>query len=276
MSFFLGPNSTAAGYRLFAHDSVGSTSAEALALARAGDSGRVWITAHEQTAGAGRRGRVWQTPRGNLAASVFVVAKTSTGRAATLGFVAGLSLMDALAAVAPALVVETAIDGAAGGKSRLALKWPNDLVTDSGAKIAGILLQAERLADDRIGIVAGIGVNVTAAPGGTEVPATCLAALGCHVSPETLFAELAESWLEHMRIWDNGAGLPEIRTQWMKRARGIGEEVAIRAGAEIVRGRFETIDDDGRLVVRTADGQARKITAGEVHLGAVASLRSAG
>ncbi len=275
MTFILGPNALAAGYRLFPYDTIGSTSAEAMAMARAGDSGRVWVAALEQTAGVGRRARPWQTPRGNLAASVFVQTSATPNRAATLGFVAGLSLMEALAKLAPALVADTALDGATGRKSQLALKWPNDLVNGGGAKIAGILLQAERLSRDKMGVVAGIGVNTIAAPEGTPFPATSLAALGCRITAEELFTELAESWLRYERLWDNSEGLPAIRELWMERATGIGEEVAVKVGNEIVRGRFATIDDEGCLVVRTPGGE-RRITAGEVHLGTVASLRAAG
>ena len=274
MSFVLGPNAIAAGYRLFGHDSVGSTSAEAMKLAGAGDPGEVWVAALEQTEGIGRRGRHWETPHGNLAASVFITAETSAGIAATLGFVAGLSLLDALAKLAPALVVDAALDGAEGRASRLALKWPNDLVA-GGAKIAGILLQAEKLGANRVGVVAGIGVNVVGAPN-TGAPATSLAALGAKITAEDLFVELAESWIVQLRVWDGGAGLPAIRRNWMERATGIGQEVAVRVGEEVVRGRFETIDDEGHLVVALDDGTRRRISAGEVHLGAVASLGAAG
>ncbi len=273
MSFVLGPVALAAGYRLFGHDSIGSTSAEALALARAGDSGRVWVAALEQTAGVGRRGRPWQTERGNLAASVFTVTDVEPSVAATLGFVAGLSLLDALGRLAPALSVDAALDGVPDRGKRLALKWPNDLVAGS-SKIAGILLQAERLDARKIGIVAGIGVNVVSAPAGTG--ATSLASLGARITAEALFTELAESWIGHERVWDHGRGLASIRGRWMDKATGIGEEVAVRVGGEIVRGRFDTIDDEGCLVVRGGDGSLRRITAGEVHLGAVASLGAAG
>lgn len=275
MSFVLGPNALAAGYRVFSFDTIGSTSAEAMAMARAGDAGRVWVASLEQTAGVGRRSRPWQTPHGNLAASVFVQTSATPNLAATLGFVAGLSLMEALAKLAPALVVDTALDGASGRKSQLALKWPNDLVHGGGAKIAGILLQAERLSPEKMGVVAGIGVNVVAGPEGVDYPATSLAALGCKVTAEELFTELAESWIGYERLWDNGAGLAAIRELWMERATGIGEEVAVRIGTEIVRGRFHTIDDEGCLVVSTPGGE-RRITAGEVHLGAIASLGAAG
>ena len=55
------------------------------------------------------------------------------------------------------------------------------------------------------------------------------------------------------------------------RAAGIGEEVALRVGSEVLRGMFETVDDEGRLVIRDAGGRRRTIGAGEIHLGAMAA-----
>ena len=276
MSFVLGPNALAAGYRLFSYDAIGSTSDEAAALARSGDTGRVWVAATEQTAGRGRRGRLWHTPPGNLAASVFVQTDVAISRAATLGFVAGLALHEALARTAPALAIEMALDGAGGRTGGLALKWPNDLVAGNGAKVAGILLQAVSLSGGRIGIVAGIGVNIVTAPRGLEAPATSLDALGCHVAAEALFVELAEAWVAYERRWDNGRGLETIRSLWLERASGVGGPVAVRTDAGVTSGVFETIDEEGCLVVRAVDGSARRVTAGEVHFGVAASLRVAG
>jgi len=275
MSFYLGPNALAAGYRLFAHDTIGSTSVEALKAAEQGDEGRLWVASREQTAGVGRRGRKWLTPHGNLAASVLTVTHVSLERAATLGFAAGLSLVEALGRVAPALDISTALDGSERAKSRLMLKWPNDLVAN-GAKIAGILLQAEPMPGGNVAVVVGIGVNVAIAPEVPDQPSVSMTALGVRTSPEEVLAELAESWLRYEQLWDHGNGLPDIRDLWLHHASGIGGEVAVRMDGEIVRGRFETIDDHGCLVVLRNDGSRRRVAAGEVHFGAVASLGAAG
>ncbi|MBN8999827.1 MAG: biotin--[acetyl-CoA-carboxylase] ligase, partial [Rhizobiales bacterium] len=50
-------------------------------------------------------------------------------------------------------------------------------------------------------------------------------------------------------------------------------DVAVRIGDRIVSGVFETIDEEGRLVIRSPQGVIRTIAAGEVHFGAVASAR---
>lgn len=270
MPFVLGPNALAAGYRLFAHDAIGSTSEEALTLARGGDAGQVWVVAREQTAGRGRRGRAWYTSAGNLAASVYVRTSAPLTRAATLGFVGGLALHAALGEIAPAV----AGVGEPSRGHRLRLKWPNDLVTEEGAKVAGILLQAVDLGPAKLGVVIGIGVNIVSAPADLGVPATSLSALGVRATAEDVFAELAEAWVSFERNWEGGRGIEATRALWLERATGVGGRVSVRTAGGDVSGVFETIDDEGRLVVRTPDGTLKRVAAGEVHFGGAASLRA--
>lgn len=276
MSFALGAAALAAGYRLAAFDTIGSTNDEALARARAGESGPAWFVSDRQTSGRGRRGRDWHTQKGNLAASLLLTGPIAPGMAATLGFVAGLALSDALAQVAPQVGAATALDAAAGpGGARLALKWPNDVVAD-GAKLAGIMLESELLPGDGHAVVIGVGVNVVAAPAGVPYPATCLADLGSGVTAPVLFAALSDAWVARHMQWAEGRGLAAIRDAWMARAAGIGGPVAVRIGGRVLRGTFETLDDDGCLVVRDGDGNRVPVAAGEVHFGTVASLGAAG
>jgi len=124
---------------------------------------------------------------------------------------------------------------------------------------------------DRLAVVVGIGTNVVAAPEGTPTPATSLAAIGVHVGAEDLFAELSDAWAETRGIWDNGRGFGEIRRLWLERAAGLGQPVAVRAGAGTVEGIFDTIDEQGCLIIRKADGHRVPISAGDVHFGSTAS-----
>jgi BirA family biotin operon repressor/biotin-[acetyl-CoA-carboxylase] ligase len=265
MTFALGPRATSAGYRLAAFDQIGSTNAEALARARDGEREPTWFVTTEQTAGRGRRQRAWVAPRGNLASSILEVMDVSPAVAATLGFAAGLSLESAL----QKLAVEANMRRAEPLK--FALKWPNDVLAER-QKLTGILLEAEAVAGNRLAVVVGIGTNVVAAPEGTPTPATSLAALGVHVSAEELFKALAEAWVEFRGIWDNGRGFAGIRKAWLDRAFGVGEPVAIRTGTATIEGTFDTIDETGCLIVRTAEGRRMPITAGEVYFGTAASL----
>ncbi|TIM34979.1 MAG: biotin--[acetyl-CoA-carboxylase] ligase [Mesorhizobium sp.] len=271
MAFRLAPTAASEGFRLEAHDTVGSTNALALDRARAGDPGKLWVVSKKQESGRGRRGRVWATPEGNLAATLLVVTNAELRLAATLGFVAGLALADALDAV-PKGRIAIGLDGGSDGKNRFELKWPNDVLA-SGAKLAGILLESAILEGDRFAVAVGIGVNVVAYPKDLPYPATSLGALGAACDAETLFLALSDAWSENARLWNDGRGLAAVRRRWLARAAGLGGQVAVRIDGNVVRGTFETIDEDCRFVIRDDEGSVLTIAAGDVHFGAVASAQ---
>ena len=267
MTFSLGPRATSAGYRLAAFEQIGSTNAEAMSRARAGELGPIWFVTPEQTAGRGRRSRPWIAPRGNLASSILEVMDVAPAAAATLGFAAGLALEAAL----QKLSIEANLRRAGAEALKFSLKWPNDVLAER-QKLAGILLEAEAVAGNRLAVVVGIGTNVVAAPEGTPTPATSLAALGVQIGAEELFMALSDTWVEFRGIWDNGRGFAEIRRMWLERAAGLGDRVAIQNGSTTIEGTFDTIDETGCLIVRTAEGKRVPIAAGEVYFGAAASM----
>lgn len=264
MTFVLDPAATAAGYRIEVHDSLGSTSTQALERARAGAPGPLWVVTREQTGGRGRRGKGWGWIKGNHAASLLwpVPAGLAPDRVATLGFVAGVAVDRALRrACGP---------GPDGRAPDFRLKWPNDVLL-AGAKLVGILLEMENLPSRGPVVTIGIGINVTGAPEGLPYAATSLAQAGHAVDAPGLFRLLSGAWVEVERIWDEGRGFPRIREAWLAAAAGLGGPVSVQAGGRIVTGTFETIDEGGRLVVRLADGGQVAVSAGEVHFGAAAT-----
>jgi BirA family transcriptional regulator, biotin operon repressor / biotin---[acetyl-CoA-carboxylase] ligase len=259
MVFTLGPKAISSGYRLTSFDQIGSTNSEAMTQARAGERGPMWFVTLEQTAGRGRRHRPWIAPRGNLAASVLETLDVAPAVAATLGFAAGLAL-------------ETALRAVAGPRTGFSLKWPNDVLAGD-AKLSGILLEAEAVPGG-LAVVAGMGVNVVAAPEGTPTPATSLRALGLDISAERLFTALSDGWAEYRGIWDKGKGFGEIRRRWLALAAGLGQPVTVHTGQAMVSGIFDTIDDTGCMIVRMSTGEKIPISAGDVHFGAAASARA--
>jgi len=237
-----------------------------MAQARAGERGPIWFVTAEQTAGRGRRQRAWIAPRGNLASTILEVIDVSPAIAATLGFAAGLALESALRRVS----VEAALRAGGINDLNFALKWPNDVVAGQ-KKICGILLEAEPVPAGGLAVVVGIGTNVVAAPEGTPTPASSLKALGIDVTAEDLFSALSDGWAEFRPIWDDGRGFGEIRKLWLTRAAGLGQAVAIRSGGSTIEGTFDTIDEQGCMIVRTPEGRLVPITAGDVHFGSAAS-----
>src|SRR5450756_2994353 len=241
-------------------DVTNQTGPRSPSRARDGERGPVWFVTSEQTAGRGRRHRPWVAPRGNLASSIREVIDGSPAVAATLGFAAGLALEAALRRIS----IEASLRAAGSDDMNFSLKWPNDVMAGR-KKLAGILLEAEAVADDRLAVVVGIGTNVVAAPEGTPTPATSLAALGVHIGAEELFAELSDAWSEFRGLWDNGHGFGEIRTLWLERAVGLGQPVAIRTGGSTVEGTFDSIDESGCMIIGTSGGKRVQISAGDVY-----------
>jgi len=258
----LGPKAISAGFRCEAYDHIGSTNAEALSRVRDGECGPIWFATTEQTAGRGRRDRTWIAPRGNLAASILEVMPIQPGIAATLGFAAGVAMINALQQACGSHAAD------------FRLKWPNDLLAN-GAKLSGILLEAEAAPDGRLAVVVGIGTNVVAAPEGTAYPATSLAALGIDTDAGHLFAALSDAWCDLRAIWDQGRGFAAIRTMWLAHAAGLGERVHVSNGPAVtLDGIFDTIDEQGCLIVRGADGRRTTLAAGDVYFGAAASTKA--
>lgn len=244
----MGIASGAAGIGRIACDTVGSTNEEALRRARTGETGPLWITARTQTAGRGRRGRAWVSAPGNLFATLLLTDPAPPKRATQLSFVAALAVHDAIVSLVPGL------------ESRLTLKWPNDVLCD-GAKLAGILIEAE---GRRPLIVAvGIGVNCRHHPAETDYRATDVAAAaGAAVSAEAVFEALSGAMARRMAEWQ--CGFAAIRAAWLDRAGSLGGELAVRLGTRELSGRFEALDEAGRLVLRLPDGRRERIAAGEV------------
>jgi BirA family biotin operon repressor/biotin-[acetyl-CoA-carboxylase] ligase len=246
----LDPTAAAAGARLITHDTIGSTNADALRLAREGERGPLWVTAKSQTAGRGRRGRAWVSEPGNLYASLLLADPASPDRFPELSFVAALALYDAVGGRIPGLA------------NRLVLKWPNDLLIDRN-KFAGILVEGEGAT-----VVIGIGVNCVHHPADTEFPATDLATAGVRTSPENLFTALTAAMTVRLTQWNRGTGFAAVRADWLDRAAGIGKPIRVKSGEGELSGRFETLDDSGRLVLRRDDGTMQAVAAGDVFLAA--------
>ncbi len=241
-----------------------------------------------QTAGRGRLDRVWSTPPGSaLAVSVLVrhdggfgavdpgranadagPATPDPGRANAdprrlgwLPLVAGVAMTRAVRAL-----------GVAGA----ALKWPNDVLVETGpapGKLSGILTELTPH-----GVVVGAGLNLTAQVDELPVPtATSLALQGvpaaaatapaatapaatapagttsAAVADEALAAYLGQLWplIERWRAEPEPARLralvePELST--------LGRAVRVdRPGQPVLIGSASGLDDDGRLLVRPAD-----------------------
>lgn len=271
----LDPIAEAAGVQLIALDETTSTNEEA--LAKANMRSPVWVTAATQSRGRGRHRREWVSRRGNLFASLGLMEPAPVDHAPELAFVSALAVRDAVAAEAPVLT------------DQLKFKWPNDLLL-ADQKCAGILIEGEVRRDHGsdttdFKLVVGIGVNCVSHPpmvprgpdegsfssflyeGTVTYPVTDLRAHGADVTAERLFTRLSATMCQRIAQWDRGVGLPAILTDWLRHARGIGEQISVRDGIGREKvGRFTGLDESGRLLLDLPDGTTEKIAAGDVFL----------
>ena len=114
------------------------------ALAQGSGEG-LCAVALQQSGGYGRQGRLWESPLGGLYTSFALVPAhrgVSLDRLPLVSLVMSIVLRRALGKYCDA--------------SKLAIKWPNDLLFDGG-KVAGISLEATAG-----GVCVGIGINVFA------------------------------------------------------------------------------------------------------------------
>ena len=234
---------------------IGSTNAEGMARLARSETFPVWLVADIQTSGRGRRGRPWTSELGNLFASLVLPNPAPVANLAQLCFVAGLALRDAVLAAAPQIRPDA-----------LKLKWPNDLLLDGG-KVAGILVEGGSDPSGRPAAVIGFGVNCLHHPDDLPYRATSLEASGAPTAPDRLLEALDLAMAVRLNQWNAGAGFPAIRTDWMRYALGMGDQVSVKIGEREVVGRFDNIDPRGAMTLRRKDGTAEIITAGDVSLG---------
>ncbi|MBU1347668.1 MAG: biotin--[acetyl-CoA-carboxylase] ligase [Alphaproteobacteria bacterium] len=245
-------------------DEIDSTNAEARRRAEAGETTIQWIVARRQSAGRGRRGREWNSDTGNLFATLLTLTQKSPAEAAQVTFLAALAVADLLDAFA--------------APGAVSIKWPNDVLID-GVKACGILVESGAHTSGALWLAVGIGVNLAHAPGGTERPATSLAAhlrsdIAYPPPVEAAATVLAEAFALWMERWDS-LGFQPVLDAWTARTKGLDGPCVARLGHETVTGVADGVAADGALRLRTADGGLRLISAGDVFFGPDAHERAA-
>lgn len=222
---------------------AGSTNSDLLAEAHAPEG--EWLIAARQDQGRGRQNRAWESQAGNFHGSTIVRLRPTDPQAGSLALAAGLALIRAVEAAAPA--------------TGLMLKWPNDLLLGQ-AKLAGILLERQ---GDRV--VAGFGVNLAHAPdiAGRQTVALSSVAL---VSPEAFAPLLAASFARELQRWrDDTIALTAL---WLESAHPVGTALSVHVAAdEKLDGNFAGLAQDGALRLALPGGEERRIHAADVMLG---------
>lgn len=243
---------------LLVHDTLPSTSTQAARLAAEGAPDGTVVLAHRQSAGRGRRGRGWIGMDGNLFASLILRGGPMGGGMADGGATGGGAprMLGWLAFAVAVAVMEGAalLNPAAAGE--LSIKWPNDVMR-RGAKLAGLLLETTDEA-----VVVGMGLNLCAAPHGA---ASLFDGDQTAPAPDAALRRIWPSISHWVSAWRQG-DTALIATRWVQCAHPPGTPLVVRPGAEVLRGCFAGLTEQGGLRLRVDGGGERIIHAGEVFL----------
>lgn len=229
---------------------TGSTNDVASRLGRQGHPGGLAVFAERQTAGRGRFGRRWDSAdHAGLWFSLLLRPELPPAHWPRLTTWAG---------VAVASAIEQFINTPAQ------LKWPNDILV-AGKKVTGILIES---ANDDAGVsfvVVGIGVNVNQTDFPPEI-ADRAASLRQIAGRAIERPALAAAMLRELstRLAAATHNFPSLIADATRRSTLLGSWVRLHSGAAHFEGTAESLDDDGNLMLRLADGTLRRMTAGEV------------
>ena len=200
-----------------------------------------WFLVHEQTQGRGRMGRAWQAPIGNFSATLLLFPNCPPMQAALYSFVAACALHRTLSHFVEA--------------AQLSHKWPNDVLLE-GKKVAGILLESQAKQDTVERLSIGVGVNLAATPQGVEnalFPPIGLADILGHPVDSIVFLERLSADMKHYQQLMVTQGFDAIRKNWLTYAAHLGQIIEARGAKCTHKGRFETIGEDGSLILRAGD-----------------------
>ena len=218
------------------------------------EDGRIAVLATDrQTAGRGRRGRSWLSwPGAGLTFSLRWPFVPAPHVPAGLSLVVGLAVARALEAL---------------GVEGVQLKWPNDVLIH-GRKLAGILVELSSGRGRGAAAVIGIGLNLRLPPDAVVDAATGVTDLASCLDgppgPNRLLAALLAQLQPLLDLYA-AAGFTALRGAWLQRNAFADLPVRILGERDEIVGTCAGVDDDGALLVRTADG-LRRVLSGEVSL----------
>ena len=236
-------------------ETIGSTNEEAKTWARDASTpaphGAI-VSAEKQTSGRGRRGRLWTSPAGKgVYLSIIWRPKIAPPQIGQLTIVTALAGARALKEISGL---------------NIDLKWPNDLLYHR-KKIGGILCEAEIKNGEIEFVVAGVGLNVNFAPEDLPerlvFPATSLLlATGKPFPIPALQSACIRALQAEYARYSSGSWSTQ-RAEFIRRCAIIGEHIFVRDEQQEYSGIATNIDDDGILIIQTAD-ETRRVLSGDV------------
>ena len=165
--------------------------------------------------------------------------------------------------VATATALRRAIQMHAGVEPDI--KWPNDIHL-RGRKVAGILTELSAELDQIKYVIIGVGIDVNQVTGDfspelRNVATSLKLETGKPCLAPHLRWKFSTNWTSTTGRRFSGR-FPEIAEEWEAHCTTLGQTVVIRIGDRRLRGRAESLSDDGALLLRSEHGHLENIMGG--------------
>ena len=236
------------------HAECASSNDLALDWIRQGAPEGALVLCDSQLAGRGRQGRSWHSPP----ACNLYLSRVVWGPAATLP----------LLSLAGALAIRDAVEAFLPQPVCARIKWPNDVWVD-GAKIAGILVERGMDPSPLTAACAlGMGLNVNLRtdqfPKHMRSPATSLREVcGHEMDRNSILRAVLESLERWIHIWREDAD--RIAPAMASHCMSLGRRVRVsEPGIDPWFGHAQSVELDGRLLIRDENGLWRRLSAAYV------------
>jgi BirA family biotin operon repressor/biotin-[acetyl-CoA-carboxylase] ligase len=242
-----GLKTTIVGHDILYYRTLPSTMDFAKKLAGEGVQEGTVVLCDEQTEGRGRQGRKWfASPSGSILMSV--VFRPTLGQLPQLNMLGSLS------------IVHT-IERLAGIKSTV--KWPNDVLVD-GSKVAGILmenvLQGVALQAAILGVGLNVSLDVSSYPEISSIATSLSAKAGRDFDRDDVLRTLLE---EMDTLYQAVQRNEDVYHRWLPHVETVGKTVRIKSGQSMEEGLAQSVNLDGSITLRRADGSLVTIATGE-------------
>ena len=207
------------------------------------------IIADLQTHGRGRQGRSWHSePETGLYLSTLLKPNLAPEN---------LSLLSIMAGVATASSIEQ------NASAKVKLKWPNDILLN-GKKIAGILCECISITPPAVIVGIGINLNQSSFPRDIQGLATSIM---LETGNTINRSDLVLSLIENLDCEYNDF-LQEKRTtlieKWTQQTDIFDETITVYQQGKSLTGIAKRLDQEGRLILQTPDGEQHALDSGEV------------
>ncbi|MBD74737.1 MAG: biotin--[acetyl-CoA-carboxylase] ligase [Rickettsiales bacterium] len=196
-------------------------------------NGSFGLLSEKQLNGKGRKGNKWFSTNGDLTCSILIDKKFNVKDFGRINIIVAVSIIKVLFKIFP--------------KLNFKLKWPNDIFLKK-KKIAGILIETSILRNKIEYLVIGFGLNVISEPLSENYQTTCLKRFTENIDINDIFRKIFKA-LDKNLSSKNIKSFKIFKNYWLSKAKDVGKEIKVKRMKSFVSGIFETLSEDGSLVI---------------------------